>query len=99
MGSGTKDLSKDMASGKVYRMIPTQGNGTHQKLTAMECTPGPTETGMRVSGKCASSMAMEPIHLIQGTSILANTSMASLKAKESIDGQMDKYILENSIRG
>ena len=54
---------------------------------------------MRVSGKCASSMAMEPIHLIQGTSILANTSMASLKAKESIDGQMDKYILENSIRG
>lgn len=23
MGSGTKDLSKDMVSGKVYRMIPT----------------------------------------------------------------------------
>jgi len=66
---------------------------------AMEFTPGPTEIGMRGSGKCASSMAMEPIHSIQGMSILVSTLMASLKAKESTDGQMDRFIPENSIKG
>jgi len=66
---------------------------------AMEFTPGPTEIGMRVSGKCASSMAMDPIHSTQGMSILVSTLMASLKAKESTDGQMDRFIPENSIKG
>jgi len=85
-----------MAYGRASRMTPTSENGAPQRHMATGCIPGPMATGMRDSGRCASSMEMEQTPSAQEMSTLENTMMASPKAEENTLGPMARFIPENS---
>jgi len=62
----------------------------------MEFITGPTETGMRASGICASNMAKEQIHLLTEIAIMASTRTVSLMVEVNIHGLKVSNTSENS---
>lgn len=88
-----------MAYGRVLGVTAISESGKIIRHMDMGYILGWLETSMRVSGNSVSGMVKEQTFLLMGMFMWANTPMANLKDKGSINGLMEILTLEGSKGG
>ena len=95
MGSGFKAVSRAMVFGEVSIMIIILANGFSLKHMDMEFIIGQMVIGMKVNGEWVWNMELVLMIFRMETSIRVNMQMENRMEKDSINGFLVKFILEN----